>query len=199
MTEAGFPDLLKVAKVLKSNGTHGDLLVGFRGILPEDLETEEPVYIYFDGLPVPFFILKFETRGSSRAIMHLMGVDNLKDAEEMVSREIYVDSSLLEDIPDDDPDLIGWTVLDENGANLGTITGIEDIPGNPCIYLRRPTSAGTGTGESVAAPAAGTSTGESVAAPAAGTEVLIPLHEDFILSIDETSRSITMTLPAGLL
>ena len=170
MTEAGFPDLLKVATVLKSNGTHGDLLVGFRGILPEDLENEEPVYVYFDGLPVPFFIEKCDPRGSSRAIMHLLGVDSLKDAEEMVSRDIYMDASLLDDETDDEADLTGWTVLDENGDLIGTITGVEDIPGNPCAYLRR-----------------------------SDAEAMIPLHPDFIIDMDPATRCITMSLPAGLL
>ena len=170
MTEAGFPDLLKVARVLKSNGTDGDLLVGFRGILPEDLETQEPVFIYFDGLPVPFFIEKFENRGSSRAIMHLTGVGNLTDAEEMVSRDIYTDASLVAGPDESEPDLTGWKAIGTSGETLGEITGFEDIPGNPCIYLRRPD----------------------------GSEILAPLHEDFIVSLDPDTRIITLELPAGL-
>ena len=47
-------DLQKIAQVLKSNGTDGELVLGFRDIAPEDINVEEPVFIYFDGLPVPF-------------------------------------------------------------------------------------------------------------------------------------------------
>ena len=48
--------MFRIAKVLKSNGISGDLLVS----APEvDLaEITGPVFIEFDGLPVPFFIEK---------------------------------------------------------------------------------------------------------------------------------------------
>ena len=48
MSEASSDSLLQIAKVLKSNGTEGGLLLGFRDISPEDIDIEEPVYIYFD-------------------------------------------------------------------------------------------------------------------------------------------------------
>lgn len=47
-------ELLQIARVLKSNGTEGEILIGFREISPEDLNQTEPVFITFDGLPVPF-------------------------------------------------------------------------------------------------------------------------------------------------
>ena len=172
MTEAGFPDLLKVARVLKSNGTDGDLLVGFRGILPEDLENQEPVFIYFDGLPVPFFIVGLTPRGTSKAIITLDGVNCLKDSEELVGKDIFIDGDLLEDaFEDDSPEaLIGWSAIDTRGETIGEITGFEDIPGNPCIYIRRPS----------------------------GEEILAPLHEDFIVSLSPDLHTITLSLPAGL-
>ena len=53
-------DLQQVAQVLKSNGTDGELVMSFRDIAPEDINIKEPVFIVFDGLPVPFFIESFE-------------------------------------------------------------------------------------------------------------------------------------------
>ena len=51
--------MIAVAQVLKSNGTDGELLLGFNGFGPEDIDLMEPVFIEFDGLPVPFFIESF--------------------------------------------------------------------------------------------------------------------------------------------
>ena len=45
--------MLQIAQVLKSNGTDGELVLGFREIAPEDINLQEPVFIIFDGLPVP--------------------------------------------------------------------------------------------------------------------------------------------------
>jgi hypothetical protein len=40
--------------------------MSFVGIAPEDIDTREPVFIEFDGLPVPFYFESF-TRGETPA------------------------------------------------------------------------------------------------------------------------------------
>lgn len=47
-------DLIRAARIVKSNGTDGEILMSFRDILPADIDIHEPVFIYSDGLPVPF-------------------------------------------------------------------------------------------------------------------------------------------------
>ena len=71
----------RIGQVLKSNGRDGELLVSFSGIAPEEIDLEEPVFIEFDGLPVPFYFEAFNQRGNSRALVRLTGVHNLTDAE----------------------------------------------------------------------------------------------------------------------
>lgn len=126
--------MLQIAKILKSNGTEGGLLVSFRDITPEDIMTEEPVYIEMDGLPVPFFIEDLTPKGQDKAYVHLNDVSSLKDAEELVGRAIYAD--YFEEDSDGEEslsDLIGWTVKD-----VGEITDYLDIPANPCIEVLCP-------------------------------------------------------------
>lgn len=168
-------DLLRIARVLKSNGTDGEVLVSFLGLDPEDLDLKEPVFIRFDGLPVPFFIESFATRGTKRALLRLTGVSGLKDAEELAGKDIEVHPASLPESDGEDggltlDDLEGWRLVDEAGAKLGTITGHEDIPGNPCLYI-----------------------------DTVDGQAMVPFNEDLILSVDEDSRSIAMSLPEGLL
>ena len=66
--------LIQVAQVLKSNGTDGEVLMGFRNIDPDDINLQEPVFIEFDGLPVPYFMESFIRRGTSKALVRLTGV-----------------------------------------------------------------------------------------------------------------------------
>ena len=69
----------------------------------------------------------------------------------------------------DSKDFTGWLLY--NGESpVGEITGLEDIPGNPCLYVE--TDKGT---------------------------TMIPLHEDLIVSIDEETLRISMRIPEGLL
>ena len=121
----------KIAQVLKSNGTDGELLVSFFDIDPEEIDLQEPVFIYMDGLPVPFYFESFVRRGVNRALVHLTGVHSLRDADELAGQAIYADYFEV----DEDSDLTGWTVLSASGATVGLIVGYEDIPGNLCVYV----------------------------------------------------------------
>jgi ribosomal 30S subunit maturation factor RimM len=94
-------------------------------------------------------------------------VHSLEDAEEIVGRTIYADVELEED---EEIDFTGWGIVDR-GRRIGTCTGLEDIPGNPCL---------------------------EVCLEPDGSSVLIPLHEDFIVKIDEDSRTLSLILPDGL-
>lgn len=171
MSDADIHNLRKIAQILKSNGTDGELVIGFRGIGPEDIDTEEPVFIHFDGLPVPFYINSIEKRGNSKALVRLIGIDSLTDAEEAAGKWIYVqdDEDSEEDDGTDISGLIGWTLFDHNHNEVGIISDFYDIPGNPCI------EAGTISGT-----------------------IMIPVHEDLVISIDKGSRTLTMHIPEGL-
>lgn len=162
--------MLQIAKVLKSNGTDGDILLGFKTIQPEDIDTKEPVYIYFDGLPVPFFIESLTKKGSDKAITHLNDVNCLRDAEEIVGQAVYTD--YLEEVDDEDDfsALEGWMVDDAEGNHVGIVSQFIDIPANPCLEVETKNGA-----------------------------AIIPLHEDLIISLDQKTRILTMEIPDGLL
>lgn len=164
--------MLQIGKVLKSNGVDGGLLVSFRAVDPDEINIEEPVFIYFDGLPVPFFIQSFTRKGMDKAIVHLNDINNLEDAEEVVGQGVFMDESLFEDEEEelDYSDLVGWMLLGADGAAIGPVTDFIDIPSNPCIEIA-----------------------------VAGGAAIIPLHEDLIVSVDESRRELKMTIPDGLL
>ena len=167
-------EFLRIARVLKSYGTEGEILAGFRDVDPEDLNLEEPVFIMLDGLPVPFFIDSFKSKGTSKALLRLTGIKNLKDSEEIVGADIFVRPETVEGEEDGElslEDLVGWSLLDEEYKEVGTITGFEPIPGNPCLYVETQD----------------------------GSTAMVPLHDDLVIDIDEEALRITMMIPEGLL
>ena len=181
-------DLHQVAQVLKSNGTDGELVMSFRDIAPEDINIKEPVFIVFDGLPVPFFIESFTRRGNSKALVHLTDIESQEDVEEIVGKAVYIDGDNIPEMTLEEDGygaLIGWTVLTPSGdfhdvipeededmefMEVGEITDFIDIPNNPCIEVETKNGA-----------------------------VMIPLHEDFILSVDPEYQEIIMQIPEGLI
>lgn len=141
--------------------------MSFLDITPEDIDLQEPVFIEFDGLPVPFFFESFTPKGNNRAIVQLTGVRNLKDADELSGADVYAD--YFEE--DQEEDFTGWTVRDQDGREVGSVSAFEDIPGNTCLWVQR----------------------------ADGQEILLPLHEDLVLGVDENKHILTLTIPDGIL
>ncbi len=126
--------MIQVAKILKSNGTDGELVMSFSAVDPSDINLKEPVFIYFDGLPVPFFVESLVRRGSAKALVRLNDIENAEDAEELVGRAVFVDSQDEEQGEEDFSFLIGWSLY--NGSVcVGRVADFLDIPGNPCLEL----------------------------------------------------------------
>jgi 16S rRNA processing protein RimM len=159
--------MLRIGKVLKSNGTDGGLILSLFDILPEDIDLQEPVFIEFDGLPVPFYFESFTPKGSNRALVKITGVRNLKDADELTGADVYADYFEEDEVEG----FTGWTVLNEDGTQIGEVFDFEDIPGNTCLWVKRPD----------------------------GTEVLLPFHEELVLAADENKHNLTLIIPEGIL
>jgi 16S rRNA processing protein RimM len=172
--------------------------MGFREIAPEDINLKEPVFIVFDGLPVPFYIESFTKRGNTKALVRLTDICSMEDVEEIAGKAVYIEEDNLPEMSleeDGYAALVGWVVLtplmpdqvghdgeddghDEdviagltgNLCEVGEITDFIDIPNNPCIEVETENGA-----------------------------VMIPLHEDLILSVDPEYQEIIMQIPAGLI
>ena len=191
---AGYYNLQQVAQVLKSNGTDGELVLGFREIAPKDINLQEPVFIVFDGLPVPFYIESFAKRGNTKALVRLTGICSMEDVEEIAGKAVYIEEEQLPEMSIEEDGyaaLVGWVLLTPAGdfstslemteeesemteepelIEVGEITDFLDIPNNPCIEVETENGA-----------------------------VMIPLHEDLILSVDPEYQEIIMQIPAGLI
>lgn len=161
-----------VAKVLKSYGTDGTVILGFRDGVSGDFDVQGPVFLQFEGLPVPFFFSSFHPLNRVRAEARFEGVDNLADAEELVGKEVSVEDVVTRDDAGVEPgelcveDLKGFQVLSSEGVPRGVITYVDDYSGNTVLTL----SDGS----------------------------IIPYHDDLFVDVDEVRRTITLIIPAGL-
>ena len=67
-------------------------------------------------------------------------------------------------------DWVGWTIIDEDGQELGIVTSVAPRPLQPLLTV----------------------------ADACGHEWLLPLAEELIVALDEPTRRLSVTLPPGL-
>lgn len=165
-------DLLQIAQVMKSNGIDGETIISM-SISPDDIRKEQPVYLIFDELPVPFFIESIKRKGTSKAVVKFVDIDNFDDSEEIVGKAVYAEKHLYSHMSEEEDlidMLVGWTLFDGEGYEIGQIENYLDIPSNPCITVNYN-----------------------------GEEKYIPFHEDLIIAVDEENCEIQMEIPDSLL
>lgn len=164
-----------VAEVVKTFGVNGELVLKLYDSFPEEIDLEEPVFIDIDGIPVPFFFKTFRFSGKSKAVIVFDDFDREELAEEFVSKKIFLEDEMLEDLEDEPSpaDFIGFKVLEhsENPQIIGTIEDYYDTPNNPLFQV----------------------------ITSDDREILLPVNEDYIVAIDDESQAIFVQLPEGFL
>ena len=152
-------------KVLKSWGAAGEVILSLEANDSRDLKIQEPVFISFDGLPVPFFIESVQPKGN-RFVVKFEDIDSLAEAEELVGRE----ATLRDGDDEEEETLVGLRVRDSRSRRIiGEIVDFSDYGGNVVVTVEAKD----------------------------GRDVLLPLHEDLIVSIyDEV---VTLDIPDGLI
>ena len=121
-------------KVLKSWGAAGEVVLSRTADDPQDLNVQEPVFIEFDGLPVPFFFESVQDKGN-RFIIKFEDIDSLSEAEELVGREVRFAG---EDEEAEDT-LVGLKVRDSRSRRIvGEIVDFSDYGGNTVLTVDTP-------------------------------------------------------------
>ena len=172
--------LLPVGRIVKSYGTEGEVMIAFQEGIADLLKRDEPVWLFYDSLPVPFFIQSLQTKGPRKAVVHLEDIDTLSEAEEAAGKDVCLDPAAYPELSDQDThvidngegltleDLIGFTVLDQNSRTSGVIEDIQDFSGNICLEL-------------------------------SDSGALVPFHDDLIIDIDIENKTLAMHISEGLL
>lgn len=175
MARIAVPKILHpIAKILKSYGINGELIIRLNKISHTDINVKEPVFIYFDGLPVPFLISSIKKKGNNQAILQLKPITQ-RLAEEIIGEEIYTENFIENSDKDESLSspklLIGFSVISKENLIVGKISKFYDYPNNPCIEII---------------------TNDK-------NEVLIPFAEELIFDFNPSDREIGIDIPEGLI
>lgn len=162
----------------KTHGLKGELKMSIEARYAEDFLKNERIFLDVKGVKVPYFIAN--VRGAGEWIVQLEDVENKEAAYALQSREIFLrqqdllpDHKRVIEVEDESleyEDLIGYTIVDQQLGTIGAIDEVLEMPQQEMAFLRYK-----------------------------NREVLIPLNDTIIVSIDEAKRTVTMDLPEGLL
>ncbi len=166
--------LIEAGHTYKVHGIKGDLVVDFKKTLQKHILKTGVVFIKQEGNAVPFFIES--VKGNDEFLIKFKEVDSPEFARKLSNQIVYIDSRNLnaEHLNDEEPDennaLLSFVIEDVVSGFKGRIKDIEEFPGQLMALVE---------------------IGEK--------EVMIPIHEDWIVKIDEKKKQIQVELPDGLL
>ncbi|MCF8358903.1 MAG: hypothetical protein K9H26_09105 [Prolixibacteraceae bacterium] len=165
-------DFTKIGFVKKTHGVRGELLLVFDNVPEEVLEEADYLFFETDGLLVPFFIKEISFRDDNTAAFLFDLIENVDKAREYSGCNVFVNKNLFTKKTDNGniSSLKCFSVIDPNLGKTGVITEISNYGGNVVATV---------------------DTGKS--------EVLLPLNDALIISIDKKNKILTMDCPEGLL
>jgi 16S rRNA processing protein RimM len=169
---AGIKNIL-LGRITKSSGYDGAVAVRLEKIFTENIPQMESVFLEIEGRPVPFFISDLEYSGADILKLSLEGYNSSDKVSEFIGCRIFLTNDITDNIDQksDNQTLIGYTIYTKEGSPIGPVS---DIISNNGQWLLNIISSDR-------------------------KSILIPFHEDFIISIDKRKKKVMMDIPEGLL
>lgn len=167
----GFDEYYQLGNVVKTHGLRGEVVFFLDVDTPEEYQKLESVFIDINGKLVPFFIESLHLQGD-RAIVALEEIESLEDAEQLVGKSAFLPLNHLPELLAGKyyyHQLVGFLVYEEENL-IGKVTEIFEMPHNHLMGVDHQ-----------------------------GKEVLIPIEDEIILSVDLKAEKIDVRLPEGLL
>jgi len=160
-----------LGKITKVYGFDGTVTVRLEKNLKAGISELKSVFLETEGKPVPFIISESEDQGGDILRLKFDGYNTVEKVTGFMGCRVYLTSDATSKKSDKDQgELRGYKVRLADNRFLGVVTEVIENPGQWLFNVN-------------------TTKGE---------EILIPLHEDLIISIDKRKKIIRMDLPEGL-
>ncbi len=167
-------DCVEVGYIQKPHGLNGEVVLAFEQEYGETFDDLDLLFVEVDGGLVPFFIEEesLRLRNDQSAICKLNFIDTLSQAKELVGCKVHVFEYELIESEDQGvaSTLIGMIAFDAKFGEIGMIERVDDFSGYLVITVNHPRA-----------------------------EIMIPLSDNVITSIDEQKREIYLDCPNGLI
>ena len=168
-----------IGRTRKAHSLTGELKITIEERYLEDFMKNERIFLDVKGVKIPYFI--DNVRGGGEMIVKLEEVDNRDTATLLQSRDVLLRQQDI--LPDHAREfeveeeagleyahLAGFMLVDETQGEIGIIDEVLEMPQQEMAFLKYK-----------------------------DREVLVPLNDQFIKSIDQQNRRVMVDLPDGLL
>lgn len=162
-----------LGKITKLVGTKGELVFFLDVDDTTPYRNLQSVFINLYGDLVPFFIQDIRFKHNNSAVVQLADMDSAEQAEMLLNKELYLPLSSLPKLKGDQfyyHEINGYSVIDENHGNIGTIDQVLEYPHQAIFSIRFNEK-----------------------------EILIPVADEIIQKLDRKSKIIYVKAPEGLI
>ena len=166
-------DCFYLGKIVTKYSFKGEVVIKLDTDEPELYTEMESVYVEFGVNLVPFFIEKSSLHKGNQLRVQFEDVYSDEEADSILKCGVYLPLDLLPKLTGDKfyfHEVIGFTVIDENYGEVGTLVHINDKAAQPLFEI-----------------------------DSDGKEVFIPMIDDFIKKVDRGNKIIHVTAPEGLI
>ena len=130
---------ITIARIVKTRGNRGEVLVDSLTDFPDRFDALEKVWLAFGDRPPEEIGLDFSWEHNGRRILKFEGVDSISSAEKLVGCLVQIPDDQAVKLPRGtffDHDLIGCSVEDGRGHFWGVVDSILRIPGNSQLVVK---------------------------------------------------------------
>jgi len=163
--------LTAIGTIRRTHGVQGALKFEFDPFYADDLFGQQAIILETGGSYLPFFIETMEETHQGKGILKLEDISNKEDAAHLNGKDILLKTKTLTMLKEDElAKYTGLTVTDKSKGELGIVEEVLEMPQQLMLKVIREDS-----------------------------EILIPLHDDFILETNFPKKTILLSLPEGFL
>ncbi len=158
--------------VSRPHGLKGEVYIILDTDFPEDYTEMESVFLLQNGKLVPFFIERIQIR-NAEALVKFEEVDDKEAALGIKGLSAHLPLDQLQELESDQfyfHEIIGFQIIDENAGELGFVGQVYEAGHQDLIGMDYQDK-----------------------------EVLIPINDDIILTVDREKKTLLVNLPEGLL
>lgn len=161
--------------VTKPKGLKGEVSVKLDTDQPQRYNGLDAVFVGMDGgdALVPYMLTHFRVGKGDRATAKMEGVDTQAQAKDMQGRELFLPLAALPPLEGNTfyyHEVPGFEVHDKENGLLGTVKEVLDQTAQPLLVIKN-----------------------------GPREILLPITDDFVTSIDREKQQLHVRIPEGLL
>ena len=167
-------DCFELGKITRTHGLQGDVVIYLDVDNPEEYANLDILLLEIRNKLLPYTLTSFNLYKTKQAIVNLEEVKSLEEAEALQNTRLFLPLDVLPNITEDDNfylhEVINFDIIDQNMGKLGFIKEFIETGVQNLINMEYKNQ-----------------------------EILIPLNDEIVLTINREKKELYTNLPKGLI